>query len=96
VTKTITLKYKNGEPINVVADYMLTEKANLIDKLDDLELVTGAPTVFGSGEDTIITIKLSYTNPTESDLADINEIISIAKRFGDLDGASDIEIDIDS
>ncbi|MBL4806485.1 MAG: hypothetical protein JKY31_04260 [Rhodobacteraceae bacterium] len=95
MSSKIVLKYKNGAPLNAVADFIFLEKARLLERLDKVDMVTGASTLFGSGEDKIITIILQYTDPSEEDLADINDIVAIAKNYGSLDGASKIDIQID-
>ncbi len=95
MNKTITLQYKNNEPLNAVADFILLEKAHLFDSLDEIKMITGAPVLFGSGEDIIVTIVISYTNPTKENLSDIRDIVEIAKKFGSLEGADDINIYID-
>jgi hypothetical protein len=95
MNKTITLQYKNKKPLNAVADFILLEKPHLFECLDEIKMITEAPVLFGSGEDTIVTIVLKYTNPTKENLADIEEIIAIAKKFGSLDGANEIDIYVD-
>lgn len=94
--QTIQLRYKDGAPLNAIADFIIAEKPRLVERLDNIEMIKGASTLFGSGDDKIVTITLQYTNPTEEDLADIHDIIQIAKNYGELEGASQIDVMVDA
>lgn len=81
--KTLRLKYKSGALLNPVADYILENKTALIERLAGFELVEGQASLFGSGEHAIVEIIIRYIAPTQEDLDEIEEIVAIAKDFGD-------------
>ena len=84
MTTTIVLRSQTGTPLNDVADYIVAEKADLLDNLDKFELTEDAASLFGDGSNSIIKITITYTNPTPECAADIDEILSIAEKRGDI------------
>lgn len=85
MTTTITIKSRRGIPLNDVADYIIAEKSQLLDRLDKFELTEDAASLFGDGSNSIIKIIITYTNPTPECAADIDEILSIAEKRGDIE-----------
>lgn len=93
--RVISFCAKDKAALNALADAILLKKPALAEEDGRLELTTGRATLFGSGEKQIVRITLTYENPTEAELQDIEEIIAIAKNFGGDGGASVIDIHID-
>lgn len=78
--KTVILSYANGAVLNPVVDYIFEEKADLIERLDDFTLIEGPAALIGSGEHAIVTIKITYEDPSKEDLKAIEQIIAKAKE----------------
>lgn len=95
MNRVITFRAKDKAALNALTDAILLKNPALTEHEGRLELTTGRSTLFGAGEKQIVKITITYKNPTEEDLQDIEEIIAIAKNFGDDGGASGIDIDID-
>jgi len=82
-------------PLNPLVDIIVVEKIDAIERLESVEFKTGPSALFGSGEDAIYTITIKYTNPTPNDQQDIDEIIAIAKNYGEAEGADEIIISVE-
>lgn len=89
-TKTMRLTYPGGALLNEVADYILEEKEDFVQRLASFELIEGAASAMGAGDHAIIEIVIRYDAVNESVLEDIKQIIAYANR-----GASDIIVEID-
>lgn len=84
MNNTVYLAYEDGQPMNALVDYILINKKDFLGRLLQFSPLKGKSTLFGSGEDIILSITITYASPTKEDLADIEEIIKVAKGFGKL------------
>lgn len=88
--KHMRLKYPGQALLNEVADYILEEKHDLIDRLAGFELVEGPASLMGSGDQAIVEIVIRYEALDEAVLEDIKQIIAFANR-----GATEVIVEID-
>lgn len=79
----ITISDKSGASVNWIADYILTEKADLVSRLPELEFIEGAARVFGSGDNAVLEIVIRYENISKEDLESIEKILKWAKVSAD-------------
>lgn len=78
--KTLFLRPSKGAILNEVADAILDEKEVFVAGLEAFELIEGPGTAIGSGEQAIIEITLRYDDADPDTVAQIKEIIELAKR----------------
>lgn len=84
----VRIRRKGGGLLNPASDAILEKHETFVERLRSFELVADASSLFGSGDTAIVEIRLSYVEPTEQDLIDIQKIIAIAKNSAD-----DIEVE---
>lgn len=72
----IVIRSKSGKPLNEVTAYLVSEKAELLERMETVEFIEGAATLAGSGDTPVLEIRLVYTTIREEDLEDIEEILT--------------------
>ncbi|NQW09348.1 MAG: hypothetical protein HQ481_05620 [Alphaproteobacteria bacterium] len=89
MTKTLHLRASKGATLRSVVDFIFDQKPEIPEHASKFEMIEGGSTEAGSGEDAIVELRLVFDAPTEEDLANIEEIIRIARQSAD-----DIEITV--
>lgn len=79
----IQITAQKGGSLQHVVDYLRQENKRVSERASKLELIPGQFAEAGSGDVEIVTITITYKEPTTEDLDDIRQIVEIAKLGGD-------------
>jgi hypothetical protein len=82
--KSLAIKPKQGQSVNKIVDFIFDNAPTLPEDVDTFEIIEGASSLFGAGDNAAIALIIKYTEEHISDEARkaIQAIIKLAQDSG--------------